>query len=286
MISIGKDIIAQFKGHLEELELSPATIRKHMSNLQILTQYAGDAIQDKSHLNGFREYLRKAEYASGTINSIIVTVNKMLAYMKEKGFCEEAWHLRGEKVQRRTFLLAQKELSLEEYRQLVRTALSSGNHRLAMLLQTICSTGIRISELKAITVESLSDGHAVVRNKGKERIILIPNGLAKSLLRYCREKNITEGAIFITRSGKPLDRSNVWRMMKKLAEKAGVAPEKVFPHNLRHLFAVTYYNETRDIARLADLLGHSNVNTTRIYTANSSRVERGVINRLQLTVPA
>ena len=285
MITLRKDIIAQFKRHLEELERSPATIKKHMRNLQILTQYAGDAIKDRTQLNNFRAYLRENQYASGTINSILGTVNKFLAYMNERGLCTETWRLRGEKVQRRTFLSSQKELTLAEYKRLIRTALSCGKKQLAMLMQTICATGIRVSELKAITVECLAVGQAVVQNKGKERIILIPADLVKALRRYCRDHSITEGIIFSTKKGNPLDRSNIWRMMKNLAEKAKVAAEKVFPHNLRHLFAVTYYNETHDIARLADLLGHSSVDTTRIYTATSSQTEREVINRLQLAVP-
>ena len=291
MIAFTQNIIEQFKGHLEELELSPATIMKHMRNLQIFAQYAGETIRDKAHLNGFRDYLRKKKYASGTINSILGTVNKTLAFMKEKNLCAESWHLRGEKVQRTLFLSSQKELTIEEYKRLVKTARQCGDYCLAMLLQTICATGIRVSELKAITVESLAPGQAVVRNKGKERIILIPAKLVKALRRYCkalrrycREHSITTGSIFVTRSGRPLDRSNIWRKMKKLAVRAKVAVEKVFPHNLRHLFARMYYNATHDIARLADLLGHSSVDTTRIYTATSSREERDQMNRLPLVL--
>ena len=284
MITIGKDIYAQFKGHLEELELSPATIMKHMRNLQIFAQYAGGVIKDKTQLNGFRDYLRKKKYASGTINSILGTVNKILAFMKEKNLCAESWHLRGEKVQRTLFLSSQKELTIEEYKRLVKTARQCGDYCLAMLLQTICATGIRVSELKAITVESLAPGQAVVRNKGKERIILLPAKLVKALRRYCRERNITAESIFVTKTGRPQDRSNIWRKMKKLAGKAHVAAEKVFPHNLRHLFARMYYDATHDIARLADLLGHSSVDTTRIYTATSSREERDQMNRLPLVL--
>ena len=284
MITIGKDIYAQFKGHLEELELSPATIMKHMRNLQIFAQYAGGVIKDKTQLNGFRDYLRKKKYASGTINSILGTVNKILAFMKKKNLCAESWHLRGEKVQRTLFLSSQKELTIEEYKRLVKTARQCGDYCLAMLLQTICATGIRVSELKAITVESLAPGQAVVRNKGKERIILLPAKLVKALRRYCRERNITADSIFVTKTGRPQDRSNIWRKMKKLAGKAHVAAEKVFPHNLRHLFARMYYDATHDIARLADLLGHSSVDTTRIYTATSSREERDQMNRLPLVL--
>lgn len=284
MVTIGQEIYAQFKGHLEELDLNPATIMKHMRNLQIFAQYAGETIRDKAHLNGLRDFLRGKKYASGTINSILGTVNKMLAFMKEKNLCAESWHLRGEKVQRTVFLSSRKELTIEEYRCLVKTARQCGDHCLAMLLQTICATGIRVSELKAITVESLAPGQAVVRNKGKERIILLPAKLIKALRRYCREHHITTGSIFVTRSGKPLDRSNIWRKMKKLAEKAHVAAEKVFPHNLRHLFARMYYDATHDIARLADLLGHSSVDTTRIYTATSSREERDQMDRLPLVL--
>lgn len=284
MVTIGQDIIAQFKGHLEELELNPATIMKHMRNLHIFTQYAGETVRDKGHLNGFRDYLRGKKYASGTVNSILGTVNKILAYMRENNLCDEPWHLRGEKVQRTLFLSSRKELTVEEYRRLVKTAVQCRDDCLAMVLQTICATGIRVSELKAITVESLAPGQAVVRNKGKERIILLPAKLVKALRRYCHEHNITAAGIFVTRSGKPMDRSNIWRKMKKLAGKAHVAAEKVFPHNLRHLFARMYYDATHDIARLADLLGHSSVDTTRIYTATSSREERDQMDRLPLVL--
>ena len=154
----------------------------------------------------------------------------------------------------------------KEYEQMVQTAKQGTDKRLLMILQTICATGIRVSELRAITVESLKCGQASIRSKGKNRLILLPKSLCKALKEYCREQNICSGLVFITRNGRSIDRSNVWRMMKRLAQRAKVQAQKVFPHNLRHLFACTYYEKYHDIVRLADILGHSNVNTTRIYT--------------------
>ena len=284
MVSIGPDVQKSFINHLKDHEYSPATIARHMQNLQILNQYAKDGyIRDKDHLNGFRAFLRDTQkYATGTINSILITVNKLFTYMREENLCEETWHLRGEKVQKRRFIPEEKELTREEYERLVSTAHERGNTRLAMLIQTICATGIRISELAAITVECLAVGRAVVRNKGKERSIIISQDLEKGLRQYCAKRKILSGPIFITRTGRPLDRSNIWRMLKKLAKIAKVNAEKVFPHNLRHLFARIYYDKTHDISRLADLLGHSSIETTRIYVAVSSKTERTQVNALHL----
>ena len=165
---------------------------------------------------------------------------------------------------------------------LIHTAKPKGNERLNLLIQTICGTGIRVSKLQYITVETVKYGETVVSLKGKTRSVFIVRELQKKLLRYAEGQKITSGTIFITRSGKPMSRTNIWCEMKNLCAQAGVNPQKVFPHNLRHLFARTYYTLQKDIVRLADILGHSNVNTTRIYTIENGEVHRMQMNKLGL----
>ncbi len=201
-------------------------------------------------------------------------------YLKYAGHPE--WKLRFLKIRRGTFANRSKELSQDEYERMVSKALEHGDDRLALLLQTICATGIRVSELQAISVESLNSGRAELRSKGKIRMILIPRKLCQMLRRYCREQRITDGCVFVTKNGQPLDRSNIWKMMKRAAEEAKVKTKKVYPHNLRHLFAQTYYKKYKDIVRLADILGHSNVDTTRIYTAKNGQEQQKQIEHLSL----
>ena len=282
MVNIGTDVKKRFLDFLAEQEYSLATIQKYRRNLDILTDYAGDYLQDKAHLNGFRQYLLERNFSSGTINSIIGTVNKLLAYLESTGEAESKWKMRYEKIQRRNFIPVERELTREEYERMVNKARELGDTRLLMLIQTICALGICVGEVRFITAESLDEGQATIRNKRKERKILIPQVLIKMLKAYCASRNITSGPVFITRSGKPLDRSNIWRMMKRLGEAANIEAKKVFPHNLRHLFARSYYKEWHDIAGLAAILGHSGVDTTRIYTANSGQREREYMNRLNL----
>lgn len=185
-------------------------------------------------------------------------------------------------MQKRIFIPKEKELTKSEYERLLAVDKSRKNKRLYMLMQTICSTGIRVSELEFITVEAVKIGRAEINCKGKIRIVILPYQLCRMLKTYIKEENITSGSVFVTKSGKPLDRSNIWSDMKKLCEAAGVSKDKVFTHNLRHLFARTYYSIQKDIVRLADILGHSSVNTTRIYTMESGEVHRKQIQCLGL----
>lgn len=173
-------------------------------------------------------------------------------------------------------------MSKTEYEKLLKAAKKKNNEQLNLLMQTICSTGIRVSELRAITVSSVKCRQATINCKGKMRVIILPNELCKMLMRYIKERNIISGPVFVTRNGKPLDRSNIWRLMKNLCDDAGVSKSKVFPHNLRHLFARTYYSIEKDIVRLADILGHSSVNTTRIYTMENGEIHRKQIQKLGL----
>ena len=186
------------------------------------------------------------------------------------------------KIQRALFLEERRELTRAEYARLV--AAAQKNERLSLVLQTICATGIRVSELQWITVEALQTGRAEIRNKGKLRLVFLPGKLRRLLKKYARKQKKTAGALFTTRTGKPLDRSNIWRDMKALCESAGGAEEKVFPHNLRHLFARTFYKLEKDLGRLADILGHSNINTTRIYTAESGASHAAQMERLELVI--
>ena len=276
MLIITDANIRLFAASLVEREYSPATITKYAHDLRLLTDYAPDGIPDKAALVGFRAYLTERGYAPSSVNSILGAVNVFLAFLGSD------WRLKYLRLQRKTFLPADRELSHGEYERMVRAAENVGNRRLALLVQTLCALGLRVSELKAITVESLTSGEATIQNKGKLRTILMPDVLCKKLQAYCAERGIVSGSVFVTRTGKPLDRSNIWKLLKKLAEAAKVATKKVFPHNLRHLFARTHYARFKDIVRLADILGHSSIDTTRIYTARSGREERRQLGQLRL----
>lgn len=276
MLDINLASLDAFLKHLREQEYNPATIAKYAHDVRALLQYAPEGIKDKEQLNGFRAYLEGMGYTGASVNSMLGAVNRFLAFLGSD------WRLRYVRVQRRAFLPADRELSRREYERLVSAALNRGDRRLALIVQTLCALGLRISELKAVTVESLSAGEANIQNKGKLRTILIPDALCKKLHAWCGERGISEGCVFVTRSGRALDRSNVWKMLKRLADAAKVLAKKVFPHNLRHLFARTHYRKFKDIVRLADILGHSSIDTTRIYTMHSGKEERRQLGQLRL----
>ena len=284
MVSIDMKLKERFLQYLREREYSSGSILKYMRNFDILAEYAGDCPLDKERLPGFRQFLLDKNYSVSAVNSALGTVNKLFEMLETAGDVTEKIKLRYERIQYQTFISADKELTDEEYKRMVRLAEKKGDTRLSMILQTVCSLGLRVSELKAITVESLSEGKAIIRNKRKERVILIPEKLTQALRSYCAEKKIVSGMIFITRTGRALDRSNIWKMIKSIGKAAGVAEEKAFPHNLRHLFARTYYQIHRDLGGLASILGHSSVDTTRIYTANSGEQERRNMNQLGLVI--
>ena len=276
MLSITTASLDAFIKHLREQEYSPATIAKCAHDVRALLQYVPEGIRDNEHLNGFRVWLENMGYSGASVNSMLGAVNCFLAFLGSD------WRLKYVRVQRRAFLPADRELSRQEYERLVSAALNRGDKRLALIVQTLCALGLRISELKAVTVESLAAGEASIQNKGKLRTILIPDALCKKLRAWCGERGISEGCVFVTRSGRALDRSNVWKMLKRLANAARVLKKKVFPHNLRHLFARTHYAKFKDIVRLADILGHSSIDTTRIYTARSGKEERWQLGQLRL----
>lgn len=252
--------INAFREWLSCEEKSPATMEKYLRDVK---QFCSSLANGRITKEGVMEYKKRlaAKCKAATVNSHLVAINRFLQFTGRK-----ECRVKLLKVQRQMFVNEDREMSMGEYRRLVRAA---GNSRIGYIIQTICGTGIRISELQYITVNALARGKAVVECKNKSRVIFIPAQVQKLLGNYVRENHIAEGSIFVTRGGKPLDRSNIWREMKALCEKTGIAPEKVFPHNLRHLFARTFYNLEKDIVRLADLLGHSSINTTRIYTVES-----------------
>lgn len=218
-------------------------------------------------------------YAAGSVNSILAALNRFLRMI-----AREDCRVHRLRIQYQAYSPEEREITAQEYADLVRTARETGRARLALVLQTICATGIRVSELPAITAEAARRGVAVVRCKGKSRRVLIPTRLQKKLLRYMKQHRIAFGPVFVTRSGAPLDRSNIWREMKALCRAAGVSDKKVFPHNFRHLFARTFYRLNKDLAKLADLLGHSSINTTRIYIRTTSAEHRRCLERMRLVL--
>ena len=277
MVSMNTELQDRFLQYLREREYSPASILKYMRNFAILEEYADGRPVDWERLLGYRQFLLEKGYSSSTVNSALGTVNTLFEMLTTSEDVTEKVKLRYERIQYQTFVSADKELTADEYERMARLADKKGDARLSMILQTLGGTGIRVSELKAIT-----EGKVLIRNKRKERVILIPDKLARALRSYCAAKGIVSGLIFITRTGKAMDRSNIWRMIKKIGIAAGVAAKKVFPHNLRHLFARTYYQIHHDLGGLASILGHSSVDTTRIYTADSGERERMKMDALGL----
>lgn len=277
LLQLTKESIAGFAAELARQERSAATIQKYARDLEKLRAFAGGCIPKKEQLIAFKAHLEQKGYAPSSINAALAAVNQ---YLKQAGAGE--WQLRFVKVQRDVFRSRERELSAKEYQRLVDQARKNKNERLELLLQTFASTGIRVSELRGITVKAARTGRARISLKGKIRVVLLPRELCRRLLAYCAARAIRQGPVFVSRSGRPLCRTNIWQMLKTLAKQARVQTKKVFPHNLRHLFAVTYYKKYRDVVRLADILGHSSVNTTRIYTTKSDREQMARLNTLHL----
>ncbi len=274
MKEITDKIIYEYKRHLLDEEKSPATIEKYLRDVTAFRIWLRRREVDKQVMLEYKEYLISV-YSPRSVNSILSSLNSLFDYLSLHD-CK----VKTLKIQRQIFTDKDKELTRDEYMRLLQAA--KNNKRLYYLMQTICSTGIRISELKYISVEAVRTGQTNIRCKGKVRTVILPKQLCKILKHYIKEQNIQSGAVFITKTGRPLDRSNIWSDMKKLCDSAGVAKSKVFPHNLRHLFARTFYSSQKDIVHLADILGHSSVNTTRIYTMETGEVHRRQIERMNL----
>lgn len=271
--------ISAFAAYLKNKEKSKNTVEKYIRDVRAFSAYAGESDITKEMVVAYKNKLLTDNYATRSINSMIASINGLFEFL---GWVD--LKVKSIKLQRQIYCPEEKELTKAEYMRLVSTAKQKGNERLYLLIQTICGTGIRVSELQYITVEAVKYGEAVVSLKGKTRSVFIVRELQKKLLCYATDQKITTGAIFITRSGKPMSRTNIWREMKNLCEQAGVNPNKVFPHNLRHLFARTFYGIEKDIAKLADILGHSSINTTRIYIITTGNEHRQRMENMRLII--
>lgn len=264
--------------HLEQEERSKATRNQYRRDILCFLSWLGDRAVTKETAIAYKQELEK-KYQPVSVNTKLSALNSFFYYIGRNDL-----HLKLLKIQRKPYCPVGKELGKTEYLRLVKAAEKKKNEKLSLLLQTICGTGIRVSEVQYITAEAVRRGEGTIRLKGKTRMILIPKKLQKSLTRYLKEERIATGPVFVTRTGRPLDRSNIWKMMKNLCKDADVDAEKVFPHNLRHLFARCFYEMDKDIAKLADILGHSNINTTRIYIITSGREHRRYLDALGLVV--
>ncbi len=276
MRTITTDTLSSYKLFLIGEEKSAATIKKYTRDIAEFASYFTEKHINKTDVLEYKSKLCE-KYSPASVNAAISSLNSFFNFME--------WYelrIKSIKIQKKIFTSADTELTKAEYERLLSAAKQKKSKRLYLLIQTICSTGIRVSELSYITVASLDCGIAEINCKGKRRQVFLPKQLCRILKNYIKEERIESGAVFITKNGNPLDRSNIWSDMKKLCKEANVSAKKVFPHNLRHLFARTYYEMQKDIVRLADLLGHSSVNTTRIYTMESGEIHKKQIQRLGL----
>lgn len=272
------DIIENFRKNLELQEKSTSTIEKYIRDVKAFSAYTENAAITKEKVIAYKKYLRN-NYAVRSVNSMLASINSLFNSLE--------WHdlkVKSLKLQQQVFCSEDRELTKAEYARLCKTAKRKKNKRLNLILQTICGTGIRVSELQYITVEAAKQGEAVVNCKAKTRSVFIVKELKQKLLRYAAEQNIKSGMIFVTRTGKLISRTNIWREMKALCVEANVNPEKVFPHNLRHLFARVFYEIEKDIAKLADILGHSSINTTRIYIISTGTEHRKRMENMHLII--
>ena len=276
MRKITTEIIKSFNDYLVNEEKAISTIDKYIHNVREFQMWLDGQELCKTTVLTYKAYLCKY-YAPASVNAALSSLNSFFCFME--------WYdlrVKNLKIQKQIFASADKELSKTEYDRLLKAAKDNKNKRLYLLMQTICSIGIRVSEVRYITIEAVNCGIAEINCKGKCRQVLLPKQLCQILKQYIKEQKIKSGAVFVTKNGNPLDRSNIWSDMKKLCKAANVLEKKVFPHNLRHLFARTYYSLQKDIVRLADILGHSNVNTTRIYTMETGEIHRRQIQKLGL----
>lgn len=272
-----KGVLENFRDYLIAEDRASATVEKYMRDVNVFYRFLPEPkIATRENVLLYKRFLGE-RFKAASANSMLTALNQFLAFIGRLDLKVKLF-----KVQRSVFREQERELTRDEYLRLVRAAASRQNERLSLLLQAICSTGIRVSEHRFITRESLKNGRITIINKGKERAVFLPEKLRKQLQRYCVNRGVVAGPVFITRNGKPLNRCNIWAEMKSLCEAAGVSPGKVFPHNLRHLFALTYYRLEKDIVRLADILGHSNIETTRIYTFTSGEEHMRVLAKLNL----
>ena len=268
--------LKDFEAYLRVEERSTATVEKYMRDVRSFADFVGDRGIGKQTVMEYKSKLGET-YAVSSANSMLAALNCFLRFCGWGELC-----VRRFKMQRQAYCSEEKELTRAEYIRLLDAARARQNERLDLILQTICGTGIRVSELSFITVEAVKRGEAVVSCKGKVRRIFIVTELKKKLLSYVRRRGITHGTVFVTRHGRPVSRNNIWREMKSLCRQAGVSPTKVFPHNLRHLFARTFYGIEKDIAKLADILGHASIDTTRIYIVTTGAEHKRKMEHMRL----
>ena len=274
--AITAKIIAEFEEHLILEERSKTTVEKYIRDVKAFAVYTQGGAVTKETVIAYKKCLQET-YAVRSVNSMLASINGLFSFL--------GWHdlrVKSLKLQQQVFCPEEKELTKAEYTRLCRAAKRKHNERLNLILQTICGTGIRVSELQYITVEAVKHGEAVVNCKAKTRSVFIVKELKQKLLRWAAEQGIKSGMIFVTRTGKPISRTNIWREMKALCAEANVNPQKVFPHNLRHLFARVFYGIEKDIAKLADILGHSSINTTRIYIISTGTEHRRRMENMRL----
>ena len=275
--TIREEDLCRFSRHLHDLEYAPGSIEKYRRDLTAFQHWLAGRTVTQREIAAWKEYLHSLGCRSETVNTKLSALNRFFAFQGWSGL-----RARYYRIQRRFFRSTEREMTREDYGRLLSTAEGMGKTRLALLMETICATGIRVSEVKYITLEALRAGRAEISLKGKVRTILIPSKLCRKLERYAKKQNIATGEIFLTRRGKGLSRRQIWAEMKALCARAGVAASKVFPHNLRHLFARTFYRASRDVAQLADVLGHSSIETTRIYLLSTGANHTRQLERLGL----
>lgn len=274
MAIISKKRIDRFREYLSEAEKAEATVEQYVRDVRCFAAWLGERSLNKTAILAYKRRLSETRSPAG-VNTALASLNAFLAFIGRREL-----RVKALKIQANPFASAEKELTKEEYGRLLAAAKKKQSKRLYHVMQTICATGIRISELKFITAEAVKDGRATIDCKGKVRTVFLPRELCRTLDGYLTNCGRTAGPVFVTSSGRPLDRSNVWTAMKRLCKEARVSPKKVFPHNLRHLFARTFYAIQKDIVRLADVLGHTSINTTRIYTRESGFAHRRQLERI------
>lgn len=273
-----EEIIDDYRNNLILQEKRVATIEKYIRDIRAFSVYTQDKTITKEIVIAYKSHLQE-NYAVRSVNSMLASINSLFAFLN--------WfdlRVKSLKLQQKVFCSEEKELTKAEYKRLCDVAKQKKNQRLNLIIQTICATGIRVSELQYITIEAVKCGEAVVNCKSKTRSVFIIKKLKQKLLHYAAEQGIKSGMIFVTKSGKPINRTNIWREMKSLCKDANVNSQKVFPHNLRHLFARTFYSIEKDIAKLADILGHSSIDTTRIYIISTGTEHRRRMENMHLII--
>lgn len=269
--------VTAYTAYLKRIERSNNTIEKYHRDVLSFVHWLNNRSVECENVVEWKHHLLRKGYTPATINSMLIAVNRFFVFM---GWDE--CRVKVLKLQKKLFREESRDLTKDEYARLVETAIKVGKERLALLMETICATGIRVSEVRYITIEAAQQGRAVISLKGKIRTILLPRKLCRKLLKYAKKQKTVSGEIFLTRNGTSLSRRQIWAEMKAICKKAGIAASKVFPHNLRHLFAQTFYRVTHDVAKLADLLGHVSIETTRIYLLSTGIEHQMLINNLKL----